>query len=121
MHSHHQTHQSCVGAAGNSARVGGAALYAHVWPNLMLNRYGPWCDINIVYPVSARKCEIVFDYFLAVSCIQEKIEHGKRDHAALEQCVDLSVCVYIHGWRAAIHPMGPDPSTHMYADRCSPS
>ncbi len=45
--------QSCLGSAENaSARVGQAALYAHVWPNLMLNRYGPWCDVNIVYPVS---------------------------------------------------------------------
>lgn len=35
--------------------------------------------------VSARKCEIVFDYFLEERCIQEKIEHGKRDHAALEE------------------------------------
>lgn len=102
MHSRHQTHQCCVGAADNSARVGKAALYAHVWPNLMLNRYGPWCDINIVYPVSARKCEIVFDYFLDERCIQEKIEHGKRDHAALEQCVFLFV--YKYTWMEGCDP-----------------
>lgn len=35
--------------------------------------------------VSPRKCEVVFDYFLEERCIQEKIEHGKASHAALEE------------------------------------
>lgn len=43
--------QSCVGAPDSDARVGKAALYAYVFPNTMINRYGPWCDVNVVYPV----------------------------------------------------------------------
>jgi hypothetical protein len=34
--------------------------------------------------VSPRRCEIVFDYFLEERCIQQKIEHGKQSHAALD-------------------------------------
>lgn len=38
-----------------------------------------------IMQVSPRKCEIVFDYFLEEQCVQEKIAHGQKDHAALEQ------------------------------------
>jgi choline monooxygenase len=42
--------QTCRGAAGEGAseRLGAEAVYAHVYPNLMINRYGPWCDVNMV-------------------------------------------------------------------------
>lgn len=66
------TTQSCVGSEDASSRVGNAALYAHVYPNLMINRYGPWLDTNIVYPISANRCEIVFDYFLEEKFIAEQ-------------------------------------------------
>jgi len=44
-------------------RIGAGALYAFVYPNLMLNRYGPILDTNLVVPVSAERCEVVFDYW----------------------------------------------------------
>ena len=31
-------------------RLGDSALYAFVYPNLMINRYGPWMDTNVVLP-----------------------------------------------------------------------
>jgi hypothetical protein len=49
--------------------VGKAALYAHVWPNLMLNRYGPWCDINIVYPVRNTHTHTAVDWFASSSVV----------------------------------------------------
>lgn len=40
-----------VRGAGNDARVGDdMALYTFVFPNLMLNRYGPWLDTNVILP-----------------------------------------------------------------------
>ncbi len=52
-------------AAGDSPdRFGASALYAFIFPNFMINRYGCWMDTNAVYPVSANECEVVFDYFI---------------------------------------------------------
>ena len=31
-------------------RLGGNSVYAFMYPNMMINRYGPWMDTNIVIP-----------------------------------------------------------------------
>ncbi|KAK4369992.1 hypothetical protein RND71_009467 [Anisodus tanguticus] len=48
-------------------RLGLKALYAFVYPNFMINRYGPWMDTNLVLPQGPRKCLVIFDYFLDAS------------------------------------------------------
>jgi choline monooxygenase len=48
---------------GASGRLGDGALYAFVYPNLMLNRYGPVLDVNVVFPMGPDRCRVVFDYF----------------------------------------------------------
>ncbi len=45
------------------ARIGEGAVYAWIYPNLMLNRYGPTLDTNLVVPVGPDRCEVVFDYW----------------------------------------------------------
>ena len=35
-----------------SDRLGGNSVYAYLFPNMMINRYGPWMDTNIVIPKS---------------------------------------------------------------------
>ncbi|KAJ7570584.1 hypothetical protein O6H91_01G127300 [Diphasiastrum complanatum] len=45
-------------------RIGQAATYAFVYPNFMINRYGPWLDTNLVLPMSPVQCRVIFDYFL---------------------------------------------------------
>ena len=40
------------------------ASYAFLYPNLMLNRYGPWLDLNIVEPTGPQTCQVRFEYFL---------------------------------------------------------
>jgi choline monooxygenase len=62
--------QTCPGGAEASfrgqdfrERIGQGALYAWIYPNLMLNRYGPILDINWVRPLAADRCEVVFDYW----------------------------------------------------------
>ena len=35
-----------------SDRLGGNAVFAYLFPNMMINRYGPWMDTNIVVPKS---------------------------------------------------------------------
>jgi choline monooxygenase len=46
-----------------SARIGSGAVYAWIYPNLMLNRYGPILDSNLVVPTGPTSCEVVFDYW----------------------------------------------------------
>ncbi|PCI38320.1 MAG: (2Fe-2S)-binding protein [Elusimicrobia bacterium] len=55
--------QYCKGASMLDARVGDEQLYAWVYPNFMINRYGPVMDTNLVLPVSETRCKVVFDYY----------------------------------------------------------
>ena len=55
--------QTCPGV--DEVRVGDQAFYAWVYPNLMLNRYGPVLDTNLVLPLGPERCEVRFEYFFA--------------------------------------------------------
>ena len=50
--------------AAELTRLGDSALYAFVYPNLMINRYGPWMDVNVVLPTGPNECVVLFDYFI---------------------------------------------------------
>ena len=52
-----------VDGEGGSERIGEGARYAWIYPNLMVNRYGPALDINIVLPQSAETTTVRFDYW----------------------------------------------------------
>ena len=40
------------------------AVYAQWYPNLMLNRYGPWLDLDLVIPMTATTTQILKVWFL---------------------------------------------------------
>ena len=48
--------QKCKGSdadnAGQKDRLGSSAVFAYLYPNMMINRYGPWMDTNVVFPIS---------------------------------------------------------------------
>jgi len=45
-------------------RVGSTgAMYSFIYPNLMLNRYGNWLDINWVVPINQQQTLVYFNYF----------------------------------------------------------
>jgi choline monooxygenase len=50
-------------SASADGRMGAGALYAYVYPNLMINRYGPVLDTNRVIPMGPDRCLVVFDYY----------------------------------------------------------
>ena len=54
-------------ATTSRERIGEGALYAWIYPNLMLNRYGPILDIELVVPLGPDRCEVVFDYWFTTS------------------------------------------------------
>ncbi|VVB11095.1 unnamed protein product [Arabis nemorensis] len=75
---------SKAGEEDGFSRLGSQALYAFVYPNFMINRYGPWMDTNLVIPLGPRRCKVVFDYFLDPSLkddeafIKRSLEESER-------------------------------------------
>lgn len=56
--------QTCEPSARErDGRISGGALYVWLYPNLMINRYGPCLDTNVVIPVSADRCQVIFDFW----------------------------------------------------------
>jgi choline monooxygenase len=82
-------------AGGDFAeRIGDEALYAFVYPNFMLNRYGPILDTNLVVPMGHDRTRVIFDfYFRDVEgpSAREFIERSiDASHRVQEE--DVSIC-----------------------------
>ena len=60
-------------------RIGHLGLYIYIYPNLMINRYGRWMDVNYVYPENVDETYVHFDYFLQAT--SEDVSHGVVDDA----------------------------------------
>ncbi|URE15215.1 choline monooxygenase [Musa troglodytarum] len=74
-------------------RLGSKALYAFVYPNFMINRYGPWMDTNLVVPVTTTKCQVIFDYFLDVSLVDDKVFMERSlEESERVQMEDIVLC-----------------------------
>ncbi|XP_020192777.1 choline monooxygenase, chloroplastic [Aegilops tauschii subsp. strangulata] len=74
-------------------RLGTKATYAFVYPNFMINRYGPWMDTNLAVPLDATRCKVVFDYFLNESLLddQDFIDRSLKDSEQV-QIEDIALC-----------------------------
>ncbi|GMU57430.1 MAG: diguanylate cyclase [Candidatus Xenobia bacterium] len=82
--------QSCAG--GEDARVGAEAVYAFLFPNFMLNRYGPWLDTNLVVPLGVDRCLTVFDYYLEPEAVDKTfIEESLKASDQVQQ-EDILIC-----------------------------
>jgi len=44
-------------------RIGGGAMYAWIYPNFTVNRYGPCLDSNHIQPLGPDRCRVVYDFF----------------------------------------------------------
>lgn len=81
-----------TGAEGDFVeRLGSGALYAWVYPNLMINRYGPMMDVNWVVPLESGRTLTVFDYYFEEGLDEEFIQ---RSLAASHQVQveDVAIC-----------------------------
>ncbi|XP_028052848.1 choline monooxygenase, chloroplastic [Camellia sinensis] len=89
--------QQCDGGSAETEneyeRLGSKALYAFIYPNFMINRYGPWMDTNLVLPIGSRKCQVIFDYFLDASLKEDIafIESSLEDSERV-QMEDIILC-----------------------------
>ena len=52
-------------ATVGTVRQGQSAFYLWIYPNLMINRYQDVMDVNLVRPLGAERCEVIFDYYFA--------------------------------------------------------
>lgn len=92
-----------LACAGNQS-----AAYAFVYPNLMLNRYGPWLDINLVEPTGPQTCTVRFEYFLDRGFSADE-GYAQESLAASEtvQQEDVKLCEAVQrGLRSPAYNMG---------------
>ncbi|MFG0319046.1 MAG: aromatic ring-hydroxylating dioxygenase subunit alpha [Planctomycetota bacterium JB042] len=98
---------------GGDPRVGAAATYAFVHPNLMLNRYGPWLDVDVVLPIDAETCEVVMEWWIDPTARVDDAE-VERQLAESErvQHEDVAVCEAVQrGLRSIAFDTGPYASS----------
>jgi len=74
-------------------RIGDSALYAFIYPNLMINRYGPIMDTNWVVPLSFDKTRVVFDFFFQETAGGRSQEFIERSIAASHRVQEEDVAI----------------------------
>ncbi len=70
--------QSVPSSAEAGERLGSEALYAWIHPNLMINRYGPMMDINVVVPTGPQSCRVDFDWYFEPDRGEDFIQESIR-------------------------------------------
>ena len=86
----HFSIQRC-GSEGEVERLGSGAVYAYLFPNLMLNRYGEILDINVVLPLGPDRCLVIFDFFFSERCEQEFVDSSLASSHQV-QLEDVGIC-----------------------------
>jgi choline monooxygenase len=77
-------------ACDPAERIAGGALYAYLYPNFMINRYGPALDTNLVLPLGPDRCRVIFDFFFEEGTDPAWIQ-GSLDQSELTQQEDIEV------------------------------
>ena len=83
------------GAPGSdfSERIGERVLYAWIYPNLMINRYGPMMDTNWVIPRGHDETEVIFDYYFTPETAADADFVAKSLAASdVVQVEDVEIC-----------------------------
>lgn len=90
-------------------RIGTGSFYAFVYPNLMLNRYGPALDTNLVLPKGPHRCDVIFDFFFDESVADDLAFIDKSvSQSETTQREDMSVSESVQvGLRSGAYETGP--------------
>lgn len=83
--------QSVAALDEASERLAGDALYAWVYPNLMINRYGSMMDINVVTPTGPERCRVDFDWYMEPDQDPARI-HERLTASEQVQEEDIAIC-----------------------------
>jgi choline monooxygenase len=80
-------------AATGATRKGDRAWYFWQYPNLMINCYEGYMDTNLVLPVDADHCRVIFDFYFAdVSEAHREYNQQSVDVSLRVQDEDLGIC-----------------------------
>ncbi len=82
-----------AGGADFAERLAGGAVYAFLYPNFMINRYGPMMDTNWVLPLGHDRTLTVFDYYFERSVIAEGafVERSLKASDRVQR-EDIAIC-----------------------------
>ena len=83
--------QTVAPAGGGNVRIGESARYLWLHPNLMLNRYGPFLDVNLVVPLGVGRCEVRYEFF-AEPGVGEGFLANSMEQSAQVQREDTAIC-----------------------------
>jgi choline monooxygenase len=92
-----------------SERVSGGAVYAFVYPNFMLNRYGPILDTNWVLPLGPERTLTIFDYYFDEQLVETDPAFIERSLTASDrvQQEDIDICESVQrGLRSSAYDTG---------------
>ncbi|MEM7154655.1 MAG: SRPBCC family protein [Myxococcota bacterium] len=86
-------------------RIGPGAIYAWIYPNFMINRYGPCLDSNHVVPLGPNRCRVDYEFYFiegegedALAFVEQSIEQ-----AAITQQEDIAICESVQRGLASRH------------------
>ena len=94
--------QSVTGQQKARERLSGDALYAWVYPNLMLNRYGNMMDINVVVPLSTESCRVIFDWYAEPGLDEGFIAESLKSSEQVQK-EDIYICERLQVGMGSIH------------------
>lgn len=80
--------QSCTG----TDRTAGDVVFAYIYPNLMINRYGSYMDTNLVVPIDERNCIVHMDYYYCPKSVTKADETKSQKDSELVQQQDIYLC-----------------------------
>jgi choline monooxygenase len=90
----HSTRYEGEGTGGDFAeRIGAGALYAWIYPNFMINRYGPVMDTNYVLPLAHDRTRVIFDFYFESVEGSEAREFVERSIAASHTVQEEDVAI----------------------------
>ncbi|MBK7993807.1 MAG: aromatic ring-hydroxylating dioxygenase subunit alpha [Blastocatellia bacterium] len=72
-------------------RIGKEALYAWIYPNFMINRYGNIMDTNWIVPLAPDHCLTIFDYYFLPDTSEDFITASIKASEQV-QIEDVSIC-----------------------------
>ena len=102
-------------------RIGANALYAWLYPNFMINRYGDIMDTNWIVPTGPEQCVTIFDYYFSESATPEFIEASIKASEQVQN-EDVAICESVQkGMRSSGYETGryaPSLETGEYLFHC---
>lgn len=80
--------QYCTG----TGRTEGSVVFAFIYPNFMINRYGSYLDTNFVVPIDERNCLVHMDYYYSPETATKIDEENSRKDSHRVQEEDIELC-----------------------------